>query len=350
MKQYSILMIAFMFFIGACSNDASDTLPVMVAAESAGDAGAGSGVDYSKYQNLDIDAYRSFDSMPSELKSDVNVKAFTFVSSLDTFKNSGSSASLYATLKSVTCLLYHCWKPMVSCVLNRECRAQLMSLGNCTYKTGDRMMTCFIAAFSQPNEKLLQMMSCMGGSGCLPEPVPNCPVPTTRSRIAPVTLADLEGDWYVVRGLSAVYDCWPGQRYTFRQVSETVSTYDYVYFPVSKTSPVAIQCTTTAIPFAAGETEIYPGRFRVNYTAYGMPGVDDWFCLSHPNPNYLLIYYCGASAMDSYVGGIVLSRTLDTFIPEDVLDDFADALANAGISDPVTISDFRTPDNSGITY
>jgi hypothetical protein len=46
----------------------------------------------------------------------------------------------------------------------------------------------------------------------------------------------------------------------------------------------------------------------------------------------------------------VLSRTLGTTIPQNILNDFAAALANAGISDPIALEDFCIPDNSGIMY
>lgn len=350
MKRLSILMVAVLFFIAACSQKDSDSLQNSAAPETS--AQETSAIDYTRYEDLDVDSYADFNALPVDLKADVYAKALLLAGLMDKSRAckecTAVSAGIYSTVNSVACLLYHCWKPMVTCVIDGACRKQLMSLGDCVLKGGDAMMLCCIDVFSQPNEKLMAMMSSMGH--CMPEPVLNCSLPTNRSQIAPVTLADLEGDWYVVRGYSPVYDCFSGQRYSFHQVSETVSTYDYTYFPKDKDTPTLIRCTTTAIAFSSHETTIHPGRFRVNYTAYGMPGVDDWFVLSHPNADYLLIFYCGASAMDSYVGGIVLSRSLDTDIPEDILNDFEAALANAGIADPITLADFCTPDNAGIAY
>jgi len=350
MKRLSLLMVAALFFIAACSQKDGDSR--QNSTETKTSAQETSAIDYTRYEDLDVDSYADFNSLPSDLKEDVYAKALLLAGLMDKSRAckecSAVSAGIYSTANSVACLLYHCWKPMVTCVIDGECRTQLMSLGDCVLKGGDAMMLCCIDVFSQPNEKLMSMMSSMGQ--CMPEPVLNCSLPTNRSQIAPVTLTDLEGDWYVVRGYSPVYDCFSGQRYSFHQVNETVSTYDYTYFPADKDTPTVIKCTTTAIPFAPGEAEIYPGRFRVNYTAYGMPGIDDWFVLSHPNANYLLIYYCGANAMDSYVGGIVLSRSLDTHIPEDILKEFKAALANAGLADPVFLDDFCTPDNAGIIY
>lgn len=347
MKRYGVGIMIMLLLIASCAKSAHDD--VQQADPETASADTKVTIDYQAYANLDLNTYPDFESLPPDLKQEINAKALTLVKlRQNATENNAASLSVGSTLKSVACLLLHCWKPITACILDGECRSQLMSLGTCVGKGGDAMMLCFIAAFSQPCDKLLAMMACLGE--CMPEPVPNCTVPTNRSQIAPITLADLEGDWYVVRGLSPVYDCWSGQRYSFHQTGATVSTYNYTYFPVDKDSPVAIKCTTTAIPFASNETEICPGRFRVNYTAYGMPGVDDWYCLSHPTADYVLIYYCGASPLDSYVGGIVLSRTLDTAIPQTVLDDFAFALANAGLSDPVTLADFCTPDNTGIVY
>jgi len=352
MKRLSILMITVLFFITACSHKDGDSLQNPTDTKTS--APETSAIDYTQYEDLDVDSYADFNSLPADLKKDVYAKALLLAGLMDKSREckecNAASAGMYSTLNSVACLLYHCWKPMVTCVIDGECRTQLMSLGDCVLKGGDAMMLCCIDVFSQPNEKLMAMMSSIGKSGCMPDPVPNCALPTNRKQIAPVSLADLEGDWYVVRGYSPVYDCFSGQRYSFHRISETVSTYDYTYFPKDKDTPTLIKCTTTAIPFSPGETKICPGRFRVNYTAYGMPGIDDWFVLSHPNSDYLLIYYCGASPMDAYVGGIVLSRSLDTNIPEDILKKFEDALANAGIADPISLDDFCTPDNTGITY
>lgn len=345
MQKYGVGIMVMLLLFASCAQSAHDdgrqADPATTSTETA--------IDYQTYANLDLDTYQDLESLPPDLKQEVQARALMLVKlRQNAGENTAVSTSVGSTLKSVACLLFHCWKPITACILDNECRSQLLSLGKCVGKGGDAMMLCFIAAFSQPCDKLLAMMSCLGE--CMPEPVPHCAVPTNRDQIAPVTLADLEGDWYVVRGLSPVYDCWSGQRYSFHQTGTTTSIYDYTYFPVDKDSPVAIKCTTTAIPFASDETEICPGRFRINYTAYGMPGVDDWYCLSHPTADYVLIYYCGASPLDSYVGGIVLSRTLDTAIPQAVLDDFSAALANAGLSDPVTLADFCTPDNTGIVY
>ncbi len=308
-------------------------------------------VDYTVYEDTEVETtYPDYNSVPEEVQKDASAGALIFVRAMEAIKGYEPSASksLYSTLKSGLCLMTNCWKPMVSCVINGQCRSELMGLSDCVYKGGDEMMLCFITAFSDPCDKMLDMLNCWGEANCMTPPTPDCPVPTNRAQIAPVTLADLEGDWYVVRGLSTVYDCWNCQKYTFHQTSSTTSTYDYTYFPGG--NQATIKCTTTAIPFADGETAICPGRFRVDYMAYGMPGADNWFVISRPNSNYVFIYYCGASMMDSYTGAIILSRTMDTNIPQNILDQFAAALANAGISEPVTLGDLCTPDNSSCVY
>ena len=85
----------------------------------------------------------------------------------------------------------------------------------------------------------------------------------------------------------------------------------------------------------------------MNYDAYGMPGEDDWYVLSYPHPDYALIYYCGSSTMDAYRGGVVIGRSANTDIPIDILEEFEEALANAGLSTAPTLDDFCIPDNSG---
>ncbi len=76
-----------------------------------------------------------------------------------------------------------------------------------------------------------------------------------------------------------------------------------------------------------------------------MDGLDDWYCLYHDG-DYLLIYCCGAAALDAYRGGILLSRSPDTNDDPSILSDVDSALANAGLFNPVSLADFGTNDNT----
>lgn len=342
-----------LFLVSYCADSGSNPAPAAPESQQAQDVLSDEETfDYTAYEDVEVEEYKDFDSVPLELRDEVNEQAVNFVRVMEKIRDyEPQSKGILSTLRMGMCMVLHCWRPMIACVINGECRSQLMGLGDCM-SSGDEdaQMLCFIQSLSSPCDKMIDMMSCWGESGCMPPAESDCPLPANREQIAPVTLADLEGDWYVVRGLSPIYDCWNCQKYTFTQTGPNTSSYIYTYFPGEDGAKSTIECTTTAIPFSPDETEIFPGRFRVDYSAYGMPGTDNWFCLSHPNSNYVLIYYCGASSMHAYQGGIVLSRTLSTDIPADVMNAFSDALANAGLESPLTMEDFCTPDNSGCSF
>ena len=80
-----------------------------------------------------------------------------------------------------------------------------------------------------------------------------------------------------------------------------------------------------------------------------MEGADNVFALSHPSPDYLLLYYCGQTPSDKYRGSIVISRSPETTIPPEIEKELNKALANAGLPAPLTLQDYGIPDNSACT-
>ncbi len=247
---------------------------------------------------------------------------------------------------SIWCMLTECIGPMWDCLTDANCRAKLKCADNCKSDDPELRQACFIECVAaNPDKKFIALSACSANSKCITPPDYKCPLPKNRNSIAPVTLKQMEGAWYVIRGLSRAYDCWSCQRMVFKRVSDTVSKYDYDYIP--KGGKVdKVECTTTAMPFTPKETVICPGRFRVNYNAYTIQGMDDWFVLSYPNPKYMLIYYCGATPTDIYRGAIVMSRSPETKIPADIEKIFDKALADAGLPSVLKLKDFGIPDNS----
>jgi len=250
---------------------------------------------------------------------------------------------------SIPCILFECTRPFFACVTDKGCRSKLNCTKECD-KIADpeqRQLCLTECTAVNPNRKFLDLAASMAKNGCITPPEYDCPLPRNRSQLAPLTLAQLEGDWWVIRGLSRAYDCFSCQKMTFHRISETVSTYDYTYIPGKSGNVIdAIKCTITAIPYSPAETAVCPGRFRINYNAYGMEGADNVFVLSHPRPDYLLLYYCGQTPSDKYRGSIVISRSPETRIPAEIEKELNRALANAGLPTTLSLNDYRVPDNS----
>lgn len=246
----------------------------------------------------------------------------------------------------VGCILAHCGGPALACIGETACNAALNCTKACPTADADAQQRCNIQCLEgNPSTKFDDLTKCLVGNKCItPRPRVECALPRGAGAVAKVSLSDLDGAWYVVRGLSRAYDCWPCQKMTFAETTPTTSHYDYAYDVVAgRTSH--IDCHLAAVEDAATPPSVVPGRFAVHYDAHGIPGDDDWYVLSRPSNDYALIYYCGETPMANYRGAVAISRKPSTALPDDVAAAFAKALAGAGLATPVTLGDFCTPDN-----
>ena len=239
----------------------------------------------------------------------------------------------------IACIAKSCGLPLASCALDHSCRTSLGCVQTCTADDPDTRQTCLIGCVeATPSAQYDSLTSCIVEHSCLPKTKPRaCPWPRRPNAMAPVTLSDLEGSWQVVRGLSPAYDCWPCQTMKFSQQSPSQSRYDYEYM-VKAPVLSRISCSVNTMLGDTGEPIL--GRFKESYLAHGVVGHDDWFVLSHPHPDYALLDYCGASAMDSYQGAAVITRQPNAEVPTAVQEAFRQALKEADFSPPVTLDAF----------
>lgn len=239
---------------------------------------------------------------------------------------------------NLVCLATQCTKSFGACAFEINCILGLRCTADCKFTDPDENQRCLIGCIeSNPSSRYDPLVSCMLERECMVKSPPRfCAKPQNKAQIAPTTLADLQGDWFVIRGLSRAYDCWPGQKMSFYNLKESISNYDYEYQVGKQKSQ--FHCSVKDLPDPS------PGRFVVNYKVHGMEGSDDWYVLSQPNPDYALIYYCGTTAIDQYRGAIVMSKKPDLELPQSVLQAFDQALQYADLKTPVSMTEFCRPE------
>ncbi len=242
------------------------------------------------------------------------------------------------------CMTSQCSAEMQTCIGNSTCTQAMLCTSGCLSDLEPErcQIECSVTNYSPLLEDL---MACSVEKGCFPDSTYECPIPPDASSLADIDVGDLEGNWYVIRGLSNTFDCWDCERYTFTETSATTAHYDFLYTVESGVSDI-VPCTTTAIPFDGGAGTPDPGRFQVEYYTIGMPGLDQWYMLDYANndPDYLLLYYCGSGPGTAYQGAVVLTRTPELALTQSMLDDFDAALSV--IPDGPLMSDFCINDNS----
>jgi hypothetical protein len=130
---------------------------------------------------------------------------------------------------------------------------------------------------------------------------------------------------------------------SFTNVAETRASYVYKFRPI-RSRDSTIQCGIQAL----GEASLWgltPGQFKVDYKTHGIAGWDDWYVLSHPHPDFALIYYYGESQVDRYQGAVVMARDRLAPIPAFVIQDFRDKVKSAGLAPSADPAGYCLTDN-----
>ena len=127
-----------------------------------------------------------------------------------------------------TCMQLKCMNELTMCLGDPTCAEALLCTSGCV--TEPEPERCQIECTVSNYSPLLDLvMACTFEKGCFPEPTYDCPIPPDATSLADIDVSDLEGDWFVVRGLSNTYDCWDCQRYRFSATSATTADYVYLY-------------------------------------------------------------------------------------------------------------------------
>ena len=74
-----------------------------------------------------------------------------------------------------------------------------------------------------------------------------------------------------------------------------------------------------------------PGVITHEYDSALSPQIENWRIVSHPHPDYMLVYWCGNIPIQEYNGGLLFSRKRnDKEMPQEVREELRKAAAKLG--------------------
>merc|ERR1712123_167503 len=147
--------------------------------------------------------------------------------------------------------------------------------------------------YGYENEPFTEMMGCMLDSGCLQQYPQDGPcIGTNEDALQTVTkMEDIEGDWWVLRGVNCGedpypggYDWYPCQHERFIQQKNGQWVNNVTYCGGDKDS-----CVTDIIVTIANVSMTHPGVVHHDYTDAPLdPQSEDWRLVSWPHEDYAL--------------------------------------------------------------
>lgn len=222
------------------------------------------------------------------------------------------------------CVYLNCGLSLFNCLADKICEMTLVCLQGCNEQSLSEKCTIRCLLKEKHNSEMANLMKCMTSpQKFYPK---SCLIPGTQKKTCEyplvyekaVSLADLEGNWYVIRGLNSIYDCWdcqtiqilPQMPFIFSDAIEDSEWTIKNKFDIGNAQLRSSYSTIThQLP------EVYDGRFQVNHTiANFLQARDNWIVLAMSS-DIALIYYCGLSEIsEEYAGAIVISKSPMTTI------------------------------------
>jgi len=213
---------------------------------------------------------------------------------------------------NLLCIYDHCFPELVACA-DPGCQKDLKCVGSClanwdkdTTPGKSEILNCTtICQFTYFDDNVDNFLNCLVENSCISlPPVPSTCVPSPKP-VKQLSVVDLRGDWWVVRGYNPVQDCRPCMHQHFQSISETtfeddldeiVTLTDGTHKAISQKYDMPIES---------------PGEgftFQFDY-AGGANNITWWVLDKADDGSYALVYYCGAALGNwNYVGGQVLAR------------------------------------------
>jgi len=242
-----------------------------------------------------------------------------------------------------TCIAKNCASFMGRCTLDKKCMQTTGCINICmldNFYTWDKVAECaYICEMTHgyENEAFTDMMRCMLNNGCLEQYPQDGPcIGSNEDAIDTVTkMEDIEGDWWVIRGLNCGsppypggYDWYPCQheRFIKQENGQWINNVTYC-------GGVKDKCRTDIIVTIANVSLPAPGVVHHDYTDAPLePQSEDWRLVSWPHPDYALMLWCGRLPVLDYSGGIAISRKKsDEEMPPEVLAEFRRVLSSHGL-------------------
>lgn len=215
------------------------------------------------------------------------------------------------------CVVEHCSEVAGGCLLSAECRTASLCAKKCISDEWDKdnttekvhVQNCSnICAFSYRDKTYVDFIQCVAQHECIAfPPIPShCHAPDHVSPLKQLSTKDLNGSWWVVKGLHPVYDCYPCQHLYFSQINSTAWKYQPKYQVYLANGSLGLIDDAYVLPNTA------PGQ-NISFLYYdlGLPHYETWWLIDEADDqSYLILYYCGHTLQWYYDGALVLSRKM----------------------------------------
>ena len=216
---------------------------------------------------------------------------------------------------NIGCMLEHCLVESLACIADKGCREAIVCDQKCmdewdsdTTKGKFHIQNCTnICAWTYVDASYQTFLQCITNSAhpCLTfPPIPNtCRAPNIHP-LKQLSVKDLQGDWWVVKGLHPVYDCYPCQKIYYSMINETSWNYSSYYQVYQANGSISLAYLQTVVP-----TNMPGGNISMAYDDIGLIHYETWWLLDKNDEfGYILLYYCGNTLQWYYEGAQVLSR------------------------------------------
>ena len=215
---------------------------------------------------------------------------------------------------NLECLAQHCLVEVGECVADKDCRDGALCAKKCldnwnqdTTSEKVHVQNCTnICAFSYEGAVYKKFMDCMGDHQCMSFPsIPSqCKAPGNITLLKKLSVKDLEGIWWVVKGLHPVYDCYPCQHLSFTPINASIWSYKPKYQVYLTNGSLALADQEFFLPNTTSGDSI-----SFHYHDVGLSHYETWWLFDAADDNsYVLLYYCGHTLQWYYDGSLIMAR------------------------------------------
>ena len=228
-----------------------------------------------------------------------------------------ASVSVTPTI-DIVCMLELCTKQSISCLLASNCRNAVKCAQQCMADwDSDKTLEKFHVqnctnkcAFTFADDTYAKFVGCFSDYQCIGfPPIKNtCRAPNVHP-IKQLSIKDMQGSWWVVKGYHPVYDCYPCQRLYLTPYNASFWNYTPVYQVYLTNDSLELVTQHMTIPTSPAGKNI-----SFVYHDVGLVHYETWWLIDKAEDgSYLQMYYCGHTLQWNYEGALVLARnrTLD---------------------------------------
>ena len=214
------------------------------------------------------------------------------------------------------CVATHCGKQSAACFADSQCKQNIGCVSECLSKwdqdkTPEKftVQNCTgICTFSYTSPAYTNFMTCLSVHKCMDLPsIPNtCKGPSNVTLLKEISISELKGAWWVVRGYHPVYDCYPCQNDVLMPNNATMWVYSPHYQVYLANGSLGLIEQSGFMDISTTPQAGYAIRFE----DAGVSNVERWWIVDMAEDNsYYLVYYCGSLLQWYFEGAIVFSKT-----------------------------------------